>query len=154
VSLHGFGGGRSLLKLAFAPPFLAVTLCAAAAAGLAGWQAAVRFGPNARPRPAFALGKQALADNAAALIKLSGREPRMARRYAELTQARAAHAVAAPPGDEQATAGYLDALPRASADSPRLFALQAEARGARTREQLLAVARRLHQWRREIAREQ
>jgi hypothetical protein len=154
LSLHGFSGGRSLLKLAFAPPFLAVTLCAAAAAALAGWQAAVRFGPNARARPAFALGKQALADNAAALIKLSGREPRMARRYAELVQARAARAVAAPQGDEEATAAYLDALPRASADAPRLFDLQAQARGAGTREQLLAVARRLHQWRREIAREQ
>ena len=153
VSLQGFGQGRSLLKLAFAPPFLAATLCAAAAAALAGWQAAVRFGPSARARPAHALGKQALADNAAALIKLGGREPRMARRYAELVAARAARAVAAPPGDEAAVTGYLDALPRASADSPGLHALQAEAREARTREQLLAVARRLHQWRREIARE-
>lgn len=154
VSLHGFGQGRSLLKLAFAPPFLAVTFCAAAAAALAGWQAAVRFGPNVRTGRAFALGKQALADNAAALIKLSGREPRMAGRYAELTQARAARAVGAPPGDEAATAGYLDALPRAAADSPRLRELQAQARAARSREQMLAAARGLHRWRREIAREQ
>lgn len=153
LTLHGFGSGRSLLKLAFAPPFLAATLCAAAGAALAAWQAVVRFGPHHRAGRAFALGKQALADNAALLIAQSGREPRMARRYAELVQARAAAAVAAPAGDVAETAAYLDRLGRTAPDAPALSALLDRSRAVSSRAQLLDVARRLHQWRREIARE-
>lgn len=147
VTLNGLAGGRSLLKLAFTPPFLAATLCAAAAAALAGWQAAVRFGPRMRSGRAVALGAEALADNAAALIRQSGREHRMADRYAALTEAATARATAAP-SDERA-AGYLDGLGRGKPGLARWSSLRAEAKGVRTRAQLLEAARRMHEWKRE-----
>jgi hypothetical protein len=149
VSLNGFGASRNLLKLAFSPPFLAATLCAAAAAALAGWQAAVRFGPRARTARAVALGAEALTENAAALIRLSGREHRMAARYAELVEARAAKAAAAPPGQDGAA--YLDGLGRSRPGLARWSGLRAEARAVRTRDALLGLARRMHEWKREVA---
>lgn len=150
VTLHGLAGGRSLLKLAFSPPFLAVTLCAAAAAALAGWQAAMRWGPRAEPGRAVALGKRALADNAAALIRLSGREHRMADRYAVVTEAALAREAAAPAGEP--AAAWLDGLGRRRPELPLWSALRAEARAARTREALLATAKRIHEWRAEVGR--
>ena len=45
ATLNGFARERSILRLLFDPPFLAVTLCLFAAAALAGFQAFVRFGP-------------------------------------------------------------------------------------------------------------
>jgi len=50
VSINGFEGSRSLLKLALEPPFLAATLCALIAAGLIGWQAAIRLARRGRRR--------------------------------------------------------------------------------------------------------
>jgi hypothetical protein len=149
LSLNGFQGGRSLLKLAFAPPFLAATLCAALAAGLAGWQAAVRFGPRMRRGRAVALGAEALTDNAALLIRLSGREHRMASRYAELTEGMAARAVGAAPGE--GAAERLDRLSAKRPGAPLWSSLRREAGEVRTREALLAAARRMHGWRRGVA---
>src|SRR5439155_9784136 len=74
ATLNGFARERSILRLLFDPPFLAVTLCLFAAAALAGFQAFVRFGPMRRSGRVFALGKEALADSSAALIRLAARE--------------------------------------------------------------------------------
>jgi hypothetical protein len=147
VSLNGLASGRNLLKLALSPPFLAATLCAVAAAALAGWQAAVRFGPRMRTGRAVALGSEALTENAAALIRMSGREHRMAARYAALFEARAARAVSAP---ADGTAAYLDGLGRRRPGLARWSELQAQAGAAKTREALLDAARRIHAWRREV----
>ena len=68
VTANGLGRSLSPLKLAFDPPFLAVTLTIFAAMLLAAWQAAVRFGPVERRARAIAFGKAALVDNSAALI--------------------------------------------------------------------------------------
>src|SRR3546814_10370833 len=43
LTLAGFGGGRSLLRFAFVPPFIGITLCVIAAGLLALWQAWMRF---------------------------------------------------------------------------------------------------------------
>ena len=96
LTLAGFTRTRSLLGLAFEPPFLAATLCAIAAAGLMGVHAAARFGPPLRPTPAFALGKRALADNSAALVRLVKREHRMGGGYAALIRTTVTRAVGAP----------------------------------------------------------
>ncbi|MBX9461259.1 MAG: hypothetical protein KL785_09370 [Brevundimonas sp.] len=96
VSLHGFTRPRSVLRLMLEPPLLGFTLCLAFAVGLVGWQAAIRFAPHAHARRAVALGKKALADNTAALVRLARREHRMASPYARLMRAQAARAVAAP----------------------------------------------------------
>lgn len=154
VTINGFGRSQSLLKLAFEPPFLAVTVCVLVAAALAGWQGAVRYGPTRRSVRAVAFGKAALADNAAGLIKLAGREARMAPRYAQLVREQVAQALGAPRdlGPEQLTT-FLDRLgARRGVDKP-LSALEGEALTARDAPGLLRSAQALHHWRLEMTRE-
>lgn len=154
VTLHGFERSRSLLKLAFEPPFLALTLCAVAAAGLMGWHAAVRFGPPVRGGRAFALGKRALADNSAALIRLAGHEHQIAPRYAALVRGRVMKALGAPKdlSLEQSEA-FLDRIGRAKGVDDAITALDGAAKDARSGGDLLQVARRLHRWKLEMTRE-
>ncbi len=154
LRLSGLGRERSPLRLLFDPPFLAVTLCLAAAAALAGWQAFARFGPARRPARAIALGKTALVDNSAGLIRLAGREAAMAGRYADLTAARAARAVGAPRElAGAALTGFLDRLGAQRGAGERLEDLSGEARLAKSPEQAAAVARRLFLWRLAISGE-
>ena len=154
VTLNGFGRGRSLLKLAFEPPLLGATLCLVAAALMMGLHAAVRFGPIEPPPPVLALGKRALADNSAALVRMARREPRMAGAYAVLTREAAARAVGAP---RDLSEGQLDALlDRLGARhglEDRFSSLAAEAAAAKTNAELTSVARRLFQWRGEMTRD-
>jgi hypothetical protein len=68
VTMNGFGHAASPLKLAFTPPFLAMTIALAAVLLLVGWHAIGRFGP-VRPRErAIALGKSVLVENSAKLM--------------------------------------------------------------------------------------
>ena len=154
VTLDGYGRGRSLLKLAFEPPLLGVTLCLVAAAIMMGLHAAARFGPAERPPPVLALGKRALADNSAALVRMARREPRMAPAYAALTREAAARAVGAPRdlGEDQLDA-LLDRLGASRGLGERYSSLAAEAAAAKTNADLLSVARRLYQWRGEMTRD-
>lgn len=148
------GGGRNALKLALAPPFLAVTLCLIAALTLAVGEALVRFGPIRAEGRAIALGKEALVDNTAQLVRLARREPRMAAPYAAFTRGEAARAVGAPGalGGEALTL-YLDRLAERRGLADRLGALVVEAETVKTRAGLVALARRLYQWRSEMTRE-
>ncbi len=154
VTLNGYGRGRSLLKLAFEPPLLGATLCLVAAALMMGLHAAARFGPAERPPPVLALGKRALADNSAALVRMARREPRMAGAYAALNREAAARAVGAPRdlGEDQLD-GLLDRLGAARGLQDRYSSLAAEAAAARTNAELMSVARRLYQWRGEMTRD-
>jgi hypothetical protein len=154
LTLHGMAQERTLLRTALSPPFLGVTLCLAAAAVLMGLHAAARFGPSRRSERALALGKTALADNTAALIRLTRREPRMARGYAELVRAAAARAVGAPRdlGPDQLD-GFLDRLSRRRGASSDFTSLAREAEGVTGREGLLRLARALHRWKTEITGE-
>jgi hypothetical protein len=148
VRLNGFGKERSVLRLLFDPPFLAVTLCLAVAAALAGFQAFVRFGPPRRGGRVIPLGKTALVDNTAALIRLAGREHRMGARYVDLTADLAARAVGAPRGlGGEALMVFLDRL-GARRQAPEAFSeLSVRARVAQTSEAATSAARRLFQWR-------
>ncbi|HEX5379297.1 MAG TPA: DUF4350 domain-containing protein, partial [Phenylobacterium sp.] len=101
VTLNGFQRPRSVLRLLFEPPMLGATLCAAAAALLMGIHAAVRFGPAVSGGRAFALGKRALIDTSADLIRAAHKEHELAPAYANLTEARAARAA----GDREAGVG-------------------------------------------------
>ena len=154
LTLAGFTRSRSLLGLAFEPPFLAATLCAIAAAGLMGLHAVARFGAPLRPAPTFALGKRALADNSAALIRLVRREHRMGAGYAALTRALTAKAVGAPRdlNDDQMDA-LLDRLGQAKHAGAAFSDLEREAREARDVAGLMTAARKLHQWRLEMTHE-
>ena len=146
TTLNGFARGRGLGRLMLEPPWLAATLIAVAAGLLMGVHALARFGqPRPRARP-FALGARALVDNSADLIRMARREPEFGPAYAALTTSLAARA-AGHTGEQ-----WLDELARRrGAASPADLA--AEAGQAHTRDDLLAIARKLYEWRGEMTRE-
>lgn len=149
VTLAGYARSNGLGRLFFEPPFLAATLCALAAAILMGLQAMARFGQPRRRERAFALGARALVDNAADLIKLARREHELAPAYAALAGAQVRRAAG---GGRELQAGWLDDLAaRRGAATPSELAAEAET--IRTREDLLAFAAKLHDWRGEMMRE-
>ncbi|WP_375397547.1 hypothetical protein [uncultured Sphingomonas sp.] len=149
VTLAGLGRQRSPLRLAFDPPFLAMTLTIVAAMLLAGWQALARFGPAARPERAIAFGKRALVDNSAALIRKAGRQMRLGGRYAEVVRDRAILAFGVPARLRGAAVDdYLDGL-----DGRRRFTDLARAiETAGDRVALVAAAQALHDWQKEKSR--
>ena len=153
VTLNGIKSERNLLQLIFTPPFLGVTLALGLAALLLALQAFGRFGPPRQARRAFALGKQALADNSAALIRMAGREHRMVARYALFVRGEAAKAVGAPASlDEAGLEALLDRL-SAPLGLPPFTALRGAAVAAHDIGSALAAARRLYSWRLEMTRE-
>jgi hypothetical protein len=105
LTLHYQVGDRNLVKLMLTPPFVAVTIALIAAAILAGWASAARFGPPRREPRAIAFGKAALIDNIAALTRRAGRTAAGARRFADLRAERLGTRLHAPVhmrGDELA----------------------------------------------------
>lgn len=153
LTLPGFSRPRSLLRLMLEPPLLGATLALLAAAGLVAYQAMVRFGPSRHAGRAIALGKRALADNSAGLIRLAGREHHMAGPYALLVRAAVTRAVGAPRNlDGPELDAFLDRLGATAGAGTAYTALAAEARAARTAGDLLRVARNLHRWRLEMTR--
>jgi len=154
VTLNGLGHSRSALNLMFDPPFLAVTLCLAAAAALAGVQAFCRFGPARRETRALAHGKEALADNTATLARMAGKETAMGEPYAALTRDLAARAVGAPRTlTGEALTAFLDRLGARRGAADTLGVLTVMARTAPDRSRLLSVAKRLYRWRVEMSGE-
>jgi hypothetical protein len=153
VTLNGYERGRNLWKLAFEPPFLAATLCALVAGLLMGVHAAVRFGPARREERAIGMGKRALADNQAGLIRMAKREPRMAMPYLKLIRDRTAKSVGTGQVAEDADLErLLDRLGRRRTEL-KITELSAEARQVADPAGLMRLARRLHQWKLEISRE-
>jgi hypothetical protein len=152
LTQHGFTRPRSILRLALEPPLLGATLVLAALAVLAGMQALARFGPSLAPVRAVALGKTALADNTADLIRLARREARMAPLYASLIRASAARAIGAPRALEgQALDDFLDRVSTTIGASHTYSTLAERARAA-TVSDLTRVARDLHAWKQELIR--
>ncbi|MCW3848205.1 hypothetical protein OF829_13245 [Sphingomonas sp. LB-2] len=151
LTLMGFGKNPNLLKLAFEPPFLPLTLILLAAALLAGLHAIRRFGPAAREERAVAFGKRALAENGAALLRLARRRHRTGGRYAVLTRDAVAAASGAPPSlTGEALDRYLDRL---SKEGEPYSQIAARAQDAPDTRRLLAAARDLYHWRRTVTRE-
>lgn len=149
VTLSGYTRARGLWRMMLEPPWLAATLCAVAAALLMGVHALARFGPAQARGRAFALGKRALVDNSAGLIRMAGREHELAPAYAALTRTLIGQAAGGRHADD---ARWLAQLAhRRHAEDPE--ALEAEAERARSRDDLLAVARKLYRWRLEMTRE-
>ncbi len=147
VTANGFGGTRNPLQLLFGAPFLGVTLVIFAALLLAGWQALVRFGAPSLPVRAIALGKAALVDNSAAIVRKARREVRLGSRYADLMRERAAILFRLPSGlSPDEIDGALDRL-----RPERPFSELARAvGGARGRNELTAAARALNRWLQEV----
>ena len=150
VTANGLGRSRSPLKLAFDPPFLAVTLTIFAAMLLAAWQALVRFGPVRRRERAIAFGKAALVDNSAALIRKAGREAHLGGRYVEVIRERAVALFRLP-----ATLDAAGARRTPRSRSTRIAASQRRhdaASSAQSRDELLGAAQSLNQWLEEVQR--
>jgi hypothetical protein len=152
VTLNGFERSRSLLRLALAPPFLAATLCLAAAAALMGWRAVSHGGPKAHEERAIALGKRALADNSAALLRIARRGHRMGWGYAQLIAAEAAARIGFSRSESSETIALLDRIGARHGLTRRYSELAAEASAAETPAAMLAAARELHAWKEEIIR--
>ena len=146
VTLSGFERGRGLGRLMLEPPWLGATLIAVATGLLMGLHALARFGQPRRKGRAFALGGRALVDNSADLVRLARKEHEFAPAYAALTSSLVARAAGHADGQ------WLDDLARRrGAATPDDLA--AEAGKAKTRDDLLAIARKLHDWRGEMTRE-
>lgn len=154
LTMNGFGrggGSGSVLRMAFEPPFLALTLALAVAALLAGLHGAFRFGPARAEGRAVAFGKAALVENSAGLIRLANREAGLGALYADVVRNDAARITAAPHWLQgEALDRYLDRLSRPG--EPRFGELAARLAQARDRHGLMAAARALAQWKRGIIR--
>jgi hypothetical protein len=158
ATLNGFARSQSLLKLAFEPPFVGATLCLVGAALLMGLHAAARFRAVRRGERALALGKDALIDNSAGLIRMARREPALAPRYAELQRAAAVRALGgARHGgsrlEGQALTDFLDRQGQRFGAADSASALDEETRTVRSLGDLMKVAVKWHQWRLEMTRE-
>lgn len=155
LTMNGEGGVEerhpNMLRTAFGPPFLAMTLAMLVAALLAGLHGAVRFGPARRAARALPFGKSALVENSAGLIRLARREPSLGGAYAAVLRHEAARAAAAPQwlSDEQLDA-YLDRLTRPGAEP--FSTLAARLGEAQDRAGLIEAARALFQWKKDAIR--
>jgi len=150
VTLNGFRKSPDILRSMFAPPFLGATLCAIVAAFLIGFHAFSRFGAATRTVPGFALGKATLVDNTAQLIRIMGREPRMAERYAAATRNLVLRALGLQRRVEQKQIdAVLAALERREGDA-KFSDISAEAAGVRHSSDLMRVASKLFRWRERI----
>ena len=149
LTLNGLGRQPNALKLAFEPPFLPLTLALTLAALLAGLHGAFRFGPAAQEQRAIAFGKGALVENSAGLLKLAQREQSAGGAYADLIREGAAWDSGAHLALQDAELdAYLDRL--SAPDQPRLSDLVQQARLAEDRFDLLAAARALFQWKKDL----
>jgi hypothetical protein len=152
LTLNGFGGGRSLLRFAFVPPFIGITLCLIAAGLLALWQAWIRFGPFLKPQRAIPVSKAALIANSADLIRQARREIEGADAYVRSQRAAIARRLHAPAGlDAAATDAWIDRhLPPGS----DLFsALARRLPLARNTHEFLEGAQALHDIRKDLLRD-
>ena len=95
--IHGLSTRSNLVKTALTPPFLSATLCVIALGLLISWRAFTRFGAPKPTRRVFALGKEALAENSADLIKMTKRQVNMAIPYSAYVLASTAERLSMPP---------------------------------------------------------
>ena len=152
VTLNGLGTARNLVRLALTPPLLGATLSLFAAAMLLAWRAVMQTGPRVRAGRAIALGKRALAENSAALIRLAGREHTMGWRYAILTAAVAAEQIGAPRAESSETFATLDRVGATHGLTRPFSSLASEAASARSPAEVAAAARQLYSWTEEMLR--
>jgi hypothetical protein len=148
LTLNGFVRRPNALKLAFEPPFLALTLAVFIAALLAGLHGAFRFGPAAEEGRAIAFGKAALVENSAGLFRIARREHRTGGAYAEMIREEAARASGAHTLRGADLDSYLDRL--SPAGRPRFSSLAEQAATAADRDDLVVAARALFLWKKDL----
>lgn len=151
ATLHGFSRSASLLRILLDVPFLGATLIILFAAGLLLWSAFTRFGAPARGAQVFALGKEALADNTAGLISMTGREVQMAPGYLALSRKAALRDLGITRNlSDDETNALLDRIGRGDESAPAWAQLRDDLKTpARSRDDLMQKARRIYRWRKE-----
>jgi len=155
-TVHGFELHANLFRLALHPPFVIVTIGAAAALLLLFWAGTGRFGAAQAVPPALAAGKATLIDNAAGLLRLGGAMNPMPARYLRVLAAAAIGKLNGPAGlDEAAGLAWLDRFAASHGRVRRLAPLRARAarlaaqrRSDPRRAQALAMA--LYRWQQEM----
>ncbi len=152
LTLNGFGGQRSLLRFAFVPPFIGITLCLIAAGLFALWQAWMRFGPALKPGRAIPVSKAALIANSAELIRQARRELDGADAYVHSQRSAIARRLHAPAGlDAATTDAWIDKhLPP---DRDPFSALARRLPLARSTHEFLEGAQALHAIRKDLLRD-
>lgn len=152
LTLNGFGGGRSLLRFAFVPPFIGITLCLIAAGLLALWQAWARFGPALKPQRAIPVSKAALIANSADLIRQARRERDGAEAFVHSQRSIIARRLHAPAGMGAAeTDVWID---RHAPPGGALFSTAARQLPlARNTQEFLEGAQALHDIRKDLLRD-
>lgn len=149
LTLNGLGGTRNLLSLAFAPPFLAATLCLAIALLVVGWRAFNRFGPPLAETRPIAFGKHRLVANSAGFIRRARRLHLLAEPYAALVGRRLAKALGLKHSDEAAIDA---ALARRAPDAPSFSHQATVLREARGPADILRAANALRSIERTVSR--
>ncbi len=154
MTMNGLGRGTNLLTLAFAPPFLAATLCLLIAAIVVAWRGFRRFGPPLAETRAIAFGKRQLVANSAGFIRRTGRIHLLGPPYAELLRERIARLLGLHShGDHARTESEIDrALTSREIDSPPFSTLAARLRDARNANEVLRAANALKRIERMLAR--
>jgi hypothetical protein len=149
LTLNGLGASKNLLTLAFAPPFLAATLCLILALAVVAWRAFGRFGPPLAEARSIAFGKARLAANAAGFIRRSGRLHLLGPPYVALVARRLASAF----GLRSADPAAIDAaLARRAPDTAPFTQLAARLESARGPSQTLRAAHALKSLERTVAK--
>lgn len=153
VTMNGLGsGGRSLLRMAFVPPFLGLTMCLLAGGLFALWQGFVRFGPPWREARRVALGKAGLVANGAALIVQARRVPHFAARYGAMVREAAARRLHAPSAlSGSALDIWLDRF--ADGKGRRFSEILSRLEIAQTAGECVEGAAALVQWRKDVLRD-
>lgn len=153
LTLHGFQRTRSLVRLMLEPPLAGLTLLLAALAVLAGWQTSIRFGPARQSLRVVALGKRALADNTAGLVRMARREHHMATPYAQRARLYVARAIGAPRGlSEVELDAFLDRVGQSVGATHTYSVLAETARTTKNASDLMRVAGDIHRWTQEMTR--
>lgn len=140
LTLNGLGRADNLLTLAFAPPFLAATLCLVLALLVIGWRAFMRFGASAARIPETGFGKTLLVVNGAGLIVRAKRMSLIARPYADICARRIAGLLGTRSHDDETID---EGLARRLPDEERFSSRAATLREARTPGEIMRAARRL-----------
>ncbi len=126
MTLNGLGTSKNLLTLAFAPPFLAATICLIIALIAIGWRAFRRFGPPVHEGRQIAFGKSQLVENSAGFIRRAKRLHLVGAPYATLVSGRIAEALGLRSADDiaQVEAALAKRVPSAPSYSENIRKLR------------------------------
>lgn len=148
---HGYARSASLLRILLDVPFLGATLVLLLAACLLLWSAFTRFGAPKRGEQVLALGKEALADNTAGLISMTGRESQMAPGYLALSRKAILRELGITKNLSEAETNAILSRLNADDDTSHSWAQLRDdlTEPASSRDDLLQKARRIYRWRKE-----